>query len=204
MKWLLAAFLVFCLAAMASAQSLPALYSVTDVAVDDVLNVRAEPSGSAAIVGSFAPNRSDIEVTARDMSGKWGRVNVNERSGWVSMRYLAALPMQEGRDLPRPMVCFGMEPFWLLSVRTSPAADFRSQDGTRISFSGLATGSAEGRTDRYMVISDAPDRALHGVVERRSCSDGMSDQNYGLDINLFLRTGRDTRLLTGCCSVAPR
>lgn len=189
---------------MAQSLSLPALYAVVDVAKGDVLNIRAEPDGSAPRLGSFAPGEKHIEVTALDATGKWGRVNVDEQSGWVALRYLARQQMDESTGLPRPMTCFGTEPFWRLDIDAAATAAFRSQDGTEISFSGVTARRADGRTDRFALISEQQDGAVHAVLERRTCSDGMSDQSYGLDINLFLRDDVGTRLLAGCCSVAPR
>jgi hypothetical protein len=90
----LAASAFAALHALAGEASLPALFDVTGVASGDVLNLRAEPSAQATIIGSFPADATGIEVIATDSSGRWGQVNAVERAGWASLAYLARQPGQ--------------------------------------------------------------------------------------------------------------
>ena len=65
---------------------LPNLYDVTVVETWDTLNVREAPDGKAKVIGTLPSNATGVELLDRDASGKWGRVNVGERSGWVALR----------------------------------------------------------------------------------------------------------------------
>jgi hypothetical protein len=85
---ILSLILALLVAMPAAAQDLPALFRVTGVAANDVLNIRAEPSARAAIIGSFRPDAGGIEVVALSADGRWGLVNSGEQAGWSSMRYL--------------------------------------------------------------------------------------------------------------------
>ena len=64
MRYLVALFVLIC-ASAATAQDFPALYRVTDVAANDVLNIRAQPQASAPVIGSFRPGQRGVEVMAR-------------------------------------------------------------------------------------------------------------------------------------------
>ena len=74
------------------------------LASDDVLNIRAEPAASSEIIGELGPYTLNVEVL-RTLDG-WGYIGASERSGWVSMRFLAPNPPPENK-VPRPMSCFG-------------------------------------------------------------------------------------------------
>ena len=193
-------FMLLLVAAAAAAQDLPALYRVTGVAADDVLNIRAAPSASAAIRGSFAPDGTGIEVTARDETGRWGRVNAGESAGWVSMRYLQL--MEPGPDvlLSRRLHCFGTEPFWSLDIEQGRRSAFRTPGAAEQQYPG--TGRlvpARGRPGRFAIgLADG----AAAVIRREECNDGMSDQAYGLGIGLLMAEEGLT-LYSGCCSLQP-
>ena len=55
MKRLVAALVFMLSGTFANAQLLPERYMVTDVASDDVLNIRAEPTASSVIIGELGP-----------------------------------------------------------------------------------------------------------------------------------------------------
>lgn len=178
---------------------LPTLFHVTDVASDDVLNIRETPSPGAPIIGTLPPDARDIEVVA-EQDG-WGRVNVTERTGWVSMRFLASQTetWQTGL-LPENFTCFGTEPFWSLDaqgdelVLKQPDENYPegvSHPITRVASTGLFR-------DPLRVI------CAEGVTlfaTPQICSDGMSDNLYGLGAAALFDA--DGRLLTGCCSIQP-
>ncbi|HGG04386.1 MAG TPA: SH3 domain-containing protein, partial [Aliiroseovarius sp.] len=100
----------------ALAQNLPDAFFVTGVAADDVLNIRAEPSARSAIVGQLGPQAINVEVIAFSDNGKWGKVSTGEGNGWVAMRFLERSNHTPAGEVPRPMACFGTEPFWALGM----------------------------------------------------------------------------------------
>ena len=97
------------------AETLPALFAVTGVAADDVLNIRAAPDAGAAAVGSFDPTRINIEVLDVSADGTWGMVGLPEGNGWVAMRFLERQEAVAG-SIPHPSTCIGTEPFWTLGL----------------------------------------------------------------------------------------
>jgi uncharacterized membrane protein len=56
---------------------------------------------------------------------------------------------------------------------------------------------------RTITAGDAV-RTLTAVIVPAACSDGMSDRAFGLDATVIVDEGGVARMLTGCCSVAPR
>lgn len=183
---------------LAQGSVLPALYDVTGVAENDVLNVREAPDASARIVSELAPGRTGIEVVAFNDDRSWGKVNVSESSGWVSMAFMTQQPGQiPGDKLPTPMWCYGTEPFWSLEIRADKAI-----------FTDESTG-ADPMTSLRASVEDLPwsprgnfvaGDAI-GFVSREACSDGMSDRDYGWRVD-FIRTANGTpKPFSGCCSL---
>ncbi|MFV0301489.1 MAG: COG3650 family protein, partial [Paracoccus sp. (in: a-proteobacteria)] len=176
---------------------LPTLFNVTDVEADDVLNIRAEPSARAAIIGRLAHDRTHVEVV-EERSG-WGRVNSGEGSGWVSMRYLAyRSDVWRAGKLPASFTCHGTEPFWGLSVRQGQLiySDPETPENRRPVRNVL---NGAGYLDHTMAI------LAEGVtvsVVPQLCSDGMSDMRFGLRASVILQD-RSAYLLQGCCSIQP-
>jgi uncharacterized membrane protein len=191
-----AAALLFCLLlpGLASAQSWPALHDVTGVAAGDVLNIRAEPRAAAERVGALAHDARAVEVV--QVRGGWGLVNSGEGAGWVSMRYLA--PRVSGdHALTRHITCFGTEPFWSLDITQGQTLRLSSPgDGDRTFPAGLLQPSAN-RSDRFVLRGGQ----LTAVIAHGACTDGMSDRQFGLTIDMLPDDGDDTRLLSGCCSL---
>jgi len=70
----------------------PGLWAVTGVAANDVLNVRAEPSGQAAIVGALSPYETGIAnlgcTEPPGSSTQWCRIRSKGFEGWVAGRFL--------------------------------------------------------------------------------------------------------------------
>jgi hypothetical protein len=59
---------------------------VTGVEAGDVLDVRAEPTTGAAVVGTLAPEAPGAEVVATDPTGNWGELNAGAGPGWAALR----------------------------------------------------------------------------------------------------------------------
>ncbi len=178
---------------------LPAYYSVTHVAVNDVLNVREGPGASFPVISTFQPNSRDIEVVGLSDDQKWALVAMPENHGWVSLRFLNRQAGQNSTDLPRPISCFGTEPFWNLQLDKAGAkfGQFGTeQQSLETKWHDKAAGMGP---YTYGALLQGRDVEIHAVIERTICSDGMSDRLYGLSISAFYTGVLETELYTGCC-----
>lgn len=195
------ALLALLMALPAAADEFPALFRVTGVAANDVLNIRTEPSASGAIIGFLAPGAEGIEVVALSEDGRWGRVNTGEQAGWSHMRYLTPEGGPVWRSGEVPLGCYGTEPFW--------RADF-FLPSHRAEFDGINEGSFELVTDagalpgtRFpptLAIPFAGARQGMAVLRGEACNDGMSDRDFGISILIYWRGEREG--LAGCCVLA--
>jgi uncharacterized membrane protein len=188
-------------AAPAGAEPFPAAYRVTGVAANDVLNIRAEPSAAAAKVGTIGPYGFNIEVLRLSEDGKWGQVGLPEGNGWVAMRFLEPTPPADPNEVPRPLSCFGTEPFWSLAffpegaewqVPDLPRADLTVTEEA-VAWSGFRLSAEEG-----------PTRIFDAIISRQQCSDGMSDRVFGFAASLFIESPDGNVVVTGCCTLDHR
>ena len=192
-----------CLAVLATslrADTYPALFDVRGVSEGDVLNVRDLPSATGSVVGSLKHDATQVEVV--EVQGNWGRVNVAEQSGWASLRYLERIA---GSALPqaRAVTCFGTEPFWSLSAAPGSGGVFSTPERRE---AGLGFGpvmTAAGRYSPFALTGAGPDgeARITVVIQPGICSDGMSDQLFGLEGSV-VREGATTQLLSGCCTLS--
>ena len=182
---------------------LPTLFDVTDVAADDVLNIRSAPSARSEIIGTLAPDARRIEVVAHDASGRWGQVNAGERHGWVALRYLAyRTDVWEAGDVPPTLSCAGTEPFWWLAPQAGRLRYATPEDEIDLPLTAiLSTGVF--RSPRRTLMGAEDGTRLTAVVTPAACSDGMSDRAYGLDATLVIERDGTLEMRTGCCSIAP-
>lgn len=192
---------LLCAPIMATAQELPALYNVTDVANDDVLNIRAAPSAQSQIIGSYAPHSTGIEVIARSDNGRWGMVNINDGTGWASLRFLSEQP---GQTLPPvAYACFGTEPFWSFDVSSPNVtwSDFNVESANLL-VDWTGTGM---RPDRFAVRALGDLTLLSASVRRETCSDGMSDRTYGFSVDAIVDQPGELQpiFVSGCCTLSP-
>jgi len=189
---------------MALGDPWPALHDVQGVAPHDALNVRTEPSASSEKIGSLPHDGQGIEVVAQDESGKWGLVNIGEISGWASLRYLAARPVEPGQTFPAITSCYGTEPFWDLTFADDQVEFDQAFDDVKSTSEVMSWyGNAAGYFGRYAFVAGD----MTGIVNRASCNDGMSDREFGLQIDLLLGKRKDVdqeyQLFHGCCSIQP-
>lgn len=185
--------------------SLPALFDVTDVASDDTLNIRQTPSGKAAKIGALSPFARNIEVTAVNDSGTWGRINHAEGNGWVSLRYLRRQHDIAWRDAPHGLSCFGTEPFWAADL-TADRQSFRFQffDDPVLDMAVDWRASPENRgAGVFGFAASHYEATAFATLRRATCSDGMSDRLYGLGTDVFITQYGQTRAYQGCCSLSP-
>lgn len=188
---------VFATMAWATVDGFPALYDVTDVAADDTLNIREAPDAGSILVSSFPSMAKNIEVIALNDAETWGLVNINGRSGWVSMRYMTRHAGQYAGNVPRLTYCHGTEPFWGLDFANGTLS-FSSPEntGAMVPFNALRSAN---RLDRFVIFADV----MTGVVIEQRCSDGMSDLTYGLAVELLAPLYGEMQLLSGCCTIQP-
>lgn len=201
-RFILSALCVAWLSLPVAARDLPALFSVTGVAANDVLNIRTEPRASSPIIGFHAPDATGIEVIALSEDGRWGRVNSGEQAGWSAMRFLNREAGPHWQSGEVGLSCFGTEPFWRV--------DF-FLPSSRAEFEGINEGSFELVTDagtlpstywpQTMAIPFSGARNGMAVLRREACNDGMSDMDFGLGLLIYWRGEREG--LSGCCVLAP-
>ncbi|SPJ23226.1 COG3650 family protein [Palleronia abyssalis] len=187
--------------AMATQNAVPGLYAVADVADDDTLNVRERPNANAAILGELGPGARNVEVVDLSDEADWGLVNIDGRSGWVSMAFLRPMPNEFQGRFPSPATCFGTEPFWSVEIDTKEVSFARAGEQTMTFTAGNRT-TAEGRRDRWSLRAFDEGRSLTTVIGTDLCTDGMSDQTFGLSGDVILSTDDSHVLLSGCCSLA--
>lgn len=196
-----AAFAALCTAASAEPEILmtPQYFTVTGVAANDVLNIRAEASGSAEIVGALAPGAGPVEVVMTD--GDWGRVSAGDQSGWVSMKFLQPRAMETLPETPIPagLRCLGTEPFWSLTLDAG-SLRYSDPEGAALSLPLSASGSFVARPHRFYVeAGEGGDTVTAIVSSAELCSDGMSDRDYGWAVDFLRRDADGISGLTGCC-----
>ncbi len=206
---MITALLVFAAEPAAATQDAwPALFDVVGVAADDVLNVRAEPTAAAQVIGTIAPDATGVEVIAPDPRQTWGQVNMGEGPGWVSLAFLRRKPGQWLGAIPAIRQCFGTEPFWSLSLGDKGAVSFATPEGEPIGGVVSDRVGSESRRDRYALTGmlDGPAEAgsfgLHFALA--SCGDGMSSRVYGIEGDLVIDGAQGPRMLSGCCSLVDR
>lgn len=190
--------LVLALGPMAAAGEVyPALHVVTGVAADDVLNIRAAPSTDAPVIATLAPDAIGVEVVA--VQGSWAVVNTGEGSGYAALRYLARSDAPDWPTLQAPLTCRGTEPFWSLQIDPDRAETRFQTPEDEAPRSAPISASWPGLPGSNVAAIERPEGLA--VLIAAECSDGMSDQEYGIAATLFL-TGPDRARLSGCCTLA--
>jgi uncharacterized membrane protein len=173
-------------------------YGVLDVAAGDTLNMRASPEPSAAVVATIPHDGADVVATGQPPVGGWAHVSYRSRQGWVNARYLGFGRPGEDR-LPAALECLGAEPFWGITLSPGFArAELVFAERTHI-FRLTQASRALGRVDHWLIKGVDKAAALALTVERRACSDGMSDTTYPYAASATV-PGAD--LLSGCCRPA--
>lgn len=194
------ALLILCLALPAQATPeyrLPTLFRVVDVAANDTLNVREGPGVEHAIVGELAPDARDIEAVATSHDGGWLLVNIGERSGWVSLRFLEPEPARrEG------FTCSGTEPFWSIDLMDDTPV-WSTPEGN-LDLSDVQVLDVPWFQDRRQILlAELLGTPFVLTVTHGQCTDGMSDRAYGLEATGAIGPAGSATLVTGCCSIAP-
>jgi len=176
------------------ADTLPAHFIVKDVAANDVLNIRSEPTASAEIVGFYGPYTTNIEVLELSPDGKWGKVGLGETNGWASLRFLEASGHVAPNEIPRPISCFGTEPFWTFNL-TQRGDEFLALDADR---KDLEPSDAIVTQNGFSIEFNENEQLL---VSRGQCSDGMSDRDFGWQGTALLFRPDGPVVAQGCCTL---
>jgi uncharacterized membrane protein len=192
------ALILLWLGAPLRADIYPALHDVTGVAADDVLNLHETPDASAPVIGTLAPDAMGVEVIL--VENGWALVNAEERAGYAELRYLARQPGADWNALGAPLACLGTEPFWSLQI--DPAAGqtrFQTPEDPAPRISPIGR-SWPGLPWTQVAAVELPDGLA--VLMPADCSDGMSEQSYGIAVDIFLHLDGAPRL-SGCCRLGP-
>lgn len=182
---------------------LPTLFDVEGVASDDVLNIRETPSASGGIIGTLTPDATGIEVVGLDPSGRWGQVNAGERSGWVSMRFLAyRTDVWTSRELPAGLTCGGTEPFWGFHPDGAGGLNWEEPNHRTSMTVEHILDSGVDRDPRRVIHVEDDHHLMVASITPKQCSDGMSDMAYGLEATVLLQSRSEpAQMFTGCCRI---
>ena len=115
--------------ALADGHLFPQRFDVANVASNDTLNIRAQPTGKSNILGELAYDAKGVEVIRKDASGKWGQVNAGEGAGWVSLAYMRVTNDPHWAEMVEPLLCSGTEPFWNLALTPRAGTKFKVIEG---------------------------------------------------------------------------
>jgi uncharacterized membrane protein len=180
------------------ADNLPAHFSTKGIAADDTLNIRALPSASAEVIGEYGPYTLNIEVIRTTHDGKWGLVGMNEVNGWVAMRFLEISNHLQPNEFPRPMRCFGTEPFWTLNV-TPRGDEYHEMGDTRRDIAMIDETTAP--NGAMAVFEEGPTLNRTLIVQRGYCSDSMTEREFGWKATLFNAAPDGNSVQSGCCTL---
>ena len=194
----LACFILFASVLTTRADELPAQFSVSGVAADDVLNIRQGPGARTDKIGQLGPFATNVEVLSLSEDGRWGRIGMPEGNGWVAMRFLERQALAEGTVIPRPLSCYGTEPFWRIGL--FPRGDeFERMGEDRIELALVEERPGENGYQADLSTAEGAGYSL--VVTRGTCSDGMSDREFGWSGTLYIDKPTGAETLTGCCTL---
>lgn len=185
-------------------QYLPNLFDVTVIETWDTLNIREKPDGRAKVIATLPATAKGVELVGRDPTGKWGKVNSGESTGWVALRFLKQQAgVWQQAAVPQSLSCLGTEPFWSLKASKSGMTFAESGQSERpLSLRKVLDRGIEGEPTRGLIAGDDKGR-FTAFIRPAQCSDGMSDRGYALAVSVII-DGQDipSRMLTGCCSIA--
>lgn len=187
--------------AAVAADVFPAAYQAHDVPENDVLNIRAEPSATAVSVGEIGRFAINVEVLALSPDGKWGKVGIPSGNGWVSMRYLEATPTADPYEVPRPMSCFGTEPFWNIGLYPR-GAEYNSPDTGAVPMT--VVGEMVAPQGFLVSLEEGPTLNRTMIITREACGDGMSDRQFGFSARMFLEAPDGNAVYSACCTLDHR
>lgn len=172
----------------------PALYSVTGVAADDVLNIREKPDATAAVIGILAPDAKGVEVIS--VADGWATVNAGEMRGYVAMQFLTWEEGPPWNTLQGPLTCLGTEPFWSLVINPQAGETNFQLPEDDVAQISLMDETWPGETWYPEAAVSVPDGLA--ILYPGECSDGMSERIFGIRVDVFLHRADRSRV-SGCC-----
>ena len=107
-----------------------------------------------------------------------------------------------GEETRPPLLCGGVEPFWSLEIAEDNAV-FTAPDTPQIDYSIPDERAALGRLWPRGLTLLAPEDTAIALLRPASCSDTMSDRDYGWTIDLLTQKSGEAVILTGCCRLDP-
>ena len=199
---LAALLLLLAVPAHATQDQWPALFDVSGVAADDVLNVRAAPSADAEIIGTLAHDAEGVEIVEPNDRHTWGKVNLGEGPGWVSLAYVTRRPGQWAGAQIDSASCVGMEPFWDFTFRDDAVTWTTPEES--VAGTLLERVHAIGRIGEQALtfrFEDGQDGVA--ILRLDQCHDSMSDREYGLSVHIVKGGTDGPALYSGCCNLVP-
>jgi len=174
-------------------------YQVAELEDSNHLNVRAEPTADSADLGDIASNSKPYEVIETDETGKWGKILWLEGSGWVALKYMVPIQVEQllQTEVPVGLVCAGTEPFWTIELQSQQTAVFTTSEFTNSLSVVAAKPSRNGAGFPVAVELQSEHYSTISVLKRAACADGMSDISYGWTIDTAIQP--QLQLLSGCC-----
>ena len=203
LHWLMVALALSLLGGQAHAAD--ALFSVTGVAQNDVLNVRVQPHPSAEKMWTLPHDTTGVQAmgTPRIVGGaEWRQIRIGSQTGWVNARFLT---LQRATSTPEPIFfraplsCSGTEPFWGFQLTGKTGVlDSLSHGKTTLQFDTVRSPGGIPIIWSFRGRQASTNASVIAVLEEtNACSDGMSDLTYQYSIRLDVADGP---FFAGCCN----
>lgn len=185
----------------AAADNFPALYDVVDVASDDTLNIRSDPSSKAGVIGTLEHDAAYVQIEALDPTGRWAQVSAGEAGmGWVFARYLQPIPGGTFPEWPE-LQCSGSEAPWSVgySARDGVLYRFGYNGESRHLVGAPMMTPAENTLANVFMASDGK---LHisASLKKAQCWSTMIETFTGIEALIFV-TGEQQHAYYGCCKM---
>ncbi|PCJ71575.1 MAG: hypothetical protein COA62_03040 [Rhodobiaceae bacterium] len=187
------------------AQAADALFSVTGVAQNDVLNVRAQPHPSAEKVWTLPHDTTGVQAMGSPRivgSAEWRQIRIENQTGWVNARFLTpqrATSAPEPIFFRAPLSCSGTEPFWGFQLTGKTGVlDSLAHGKATLQFDTVRNPGGVPIIWSFRGRQKPSNASVIAVLEEtNACSDGMSDLTYQYSIRLDVADGP---FFAGCCN----
>lgn len=171
----------------------PALYQVLSTK-----GVAVFPSSEkdAEVNEYWVPQMGQIEAIGTNADRSMLRISTPRGESWVSPTNLTRVSQFDPVQLPKQLSCQGVQPTWILTKRNDAVfVDFL--DGYLIT---LAVGP-----DRkpWILSAHGDDGTLEAKLSAKLCRIPNSEFEFGLSVEMQIRTFGPEQALSGCCSLRP-
>lgn len=183
------------------AQEATGYYRVAELANGDHLNVRAEPVASSKDIGDIESSAKPWEILEIDPTGQWGRIIWLEGNGWVSLRYMEPVQVEQlgNTQIPIGLTCVGAEPFWTMEFKSQEVGVISTPESVKpMSVVGTTT-SRNSKNFPVAVELKTESYTATATLRRNQCSDGMGDLRYEWAADIVINP--QFTLLSGCCEL---